>query len=388
MTKQKDSLYIKACVIANGIQDQQGDVITKKDIKKIFTNSLDVGFDINHDNIRQDGIYSLEQYISKSDEHLGNHIVPAGSWMTVLRVDNPDVQSMIRKQELRGVSITAYPEKGSVIKRSNSKVILYKDIRDKEKIHPKEISLVEKPSNMLPLEIMEYDDYISKSVKENNYMTNETEEEKIMKQSTINKLVDILQEVLSPSVQKAKDDPIEVNVEAEPAPSSTEEEVVEEETEEVDDPVTEEETDVNTEEEVETVEEESESTDDSTEETEEQVEESTDSTEEPVQKMMQPDPNMNMGGGTAEQAIVQIAQICAKVLQGQQQQQQPQQQGNGIMQSETHETTEPIKKGDQELTEKVTGKLDNVVSQSYVDRAYLFAKQTGRDPVTGEKLYT
>ena len=379
MTKQKDSLYVKACVIANGIQDQQGDVITKKDIKQIFTNSLDVGFDINHDNIRQDGIYSLEQYISKSDEQLGDHIVPAGSWMTVLRVDNPDVQSMIKKHELRGVSITAYPEKGSVIKRSNPKVILYKDIQEKDRIHPKEISLVERPSNMLPLEIMEYDDYISKSVKENNYMTNETEDEKIMKQSTINKLVDILQQVLTPSVQKGDEAPVEATINAEPEETTEPEPTVDEsEPEEVEEPVAEEE-----------VEEPVETEEETPEETEEETEESQDSDEESVQKMMQPDPNMGMGGSTADQAIVQIAQICAKVLQGQQQQQQqPPQQGNGIMQSEDPDPTEPIKKGETQLTEKATGKLDNVVSQDYIDRTYLFAKQTGRDPITGEKIYT
>ena len=53
MTSKKDSMYIKACVIANGLQDKQNDIISKKDIKRVFTNSLDVGFDINHDNIRK-----------------------------------------------------------------------------------------------------------------------------------------------------------------------------------------------------------------------------------------------------------------------------------------------------------------------------------------------
>lgn len=384
MTDQKQSLYIKACVIANGLQDQQGDVITKKDIKRIFTNSLDVGFDIDHDNIRQDGVYGLEQYISKSDEMLGNNRIPAGSWMTVIRVDNPNIQEMIKKHEINGVSITAYPEKGAVIKRSHPKVVLYKDVQEKDRIHPKEISLVKKPSNLLPLEVMEYTDYISKSIKENTYM-NETENEKISK-STTDRILDILQQLLPQHVQKEEVDPISATVTAKPENEETEveESPVEEETQESDETNPEEIVDnQSTESEEETPEDEKNIEKGSTEEEEEEVEETPEDDEESVQKMMQPTNMVDQQGGTAEQAIVQIAQICARVLQGQQQQQQP--QGTGIMQSEDPEPTEPIKK--QQLQDKVTGKLDNVVSQEYVDRAIIFAKQTGRDPVTGEKLY-
>lgn len=392
MTDQKESLYIKACVIANGLQDQQGDVITKQDIKRIFTNSLDVGFDIDHDNIRQEGVYGLEQYISKSVEMLGNKRVPAGSWMTVIRVDNPNVQEMIRKHEINGVSITAYPEKGTIVKRSHPKVVLYKDVQEKDKIHPKEISLVKKPSNLLPLEVMEYTDYISKSIKENTYM-NETENEQISK-STTDKILDILQQLLPQNIQKGEEDPISATVTATPEneEAEVEESPVEEETQESDETnpeeivdnstteVTEEEA---TEEGGETTEEGEETTEEGTSETEVEEETPEEEGEESVQKMMQPTNMVDQQGGTAEQAIVQIAQICARVLQGQQQQQQP--QSNGIMQSEDPEPTEPIKKS--QLQDKVTGKMDNVVSQDYVDRAVIFARQTGRDPVTGEKLY-
>jgi hypothetical protein len=375
---QKDSLYIKACVIANGLQDQQGDVITKQDIKRIFTNSIDVGFDLNHDNIRQGGVYSLEQYISKSAEKLGERVVPEGSWMTVIRIDNPEIKSMINKQEIKGVSITAYPEKGAVIKRSHPKVVLYKDILEKEKIHPKEISLVEKPSNLLPLEVMDYTEYISKSVKENTYM-NETETDKIMKQSTTDKILDILQQLLPNTVQKEE---IEPPVEQTGDPTSGTGESVEEEMPEQ----SEEETPEEIVDKTSTEEEETSNPEEETPEQSQTTEEEIEETEQPesVEKMMQPNEGMGMTGGSEYQAIVQIAQICARILQGQQQQQQPP-QNNGIMQSEDADPTEPIQKGSQ-LQDKVTGKLDNVVSQDYVDRAVIFAKQTGRDPYTGEKL--
>ena len=325
MTTQKDSLYIKACVIANGIQDQQGDVITKQDIKRIFTNGIDVGFDLDHDNIRKDGVYGLEQYISKSEEKLGNHIIPEGSWMTVIRIDNPEIQKMIQDNKINGVSITAYPEKGAIVKRSHPKVVLYKDIQEKDRIHPKEISLVEKPSNLLPLEVMDYTEYISKSIKENTYM-NETETEIIMKQSTTDKVLDILQRLLPSSVQKETvEDPIEATITATPeeTPEETLEETeqVEETTEEedeVDGKVTEEEEE---EEQPQQEEEEEASSEEEAEETPEE-DEGEAVEDESVQKMMQPDASMGMAGGTADQAIVQIAQICARVLQGQQQQQQ------------------------------------------------------------------
>ena len=54
--------------------------------------------------------------------------------MTVLRIDNPEVQDMIQKGDITGVSIIAYPEKGAVTSRHSNDRVLYKDIKEKDKI--------------------------------------------------------------------------------------------------------------------------------------------------------------------------------------------------------------------------------------------------------------
>lgn len=385
MTSKKDSMYIKACVIANGLQDKQNDIISKKDIKRVFTNSLDVGFDINHDNIRKEGIYSIENYISKSDEDLNGTIVPSGSWMTVLRIDNPEVQDMIQKGDITGVSIIAYPEKGAVTSRHSNDRVLYKDIKEKDKIHPKEISLVKNPANGLPLQVMTYDNYISKSM--NNWSDKMTED------STLNKLIDVLSSLrkgdkqnpvseTSTLIEKEEDD-TEVSLE-ELEPDKT--------------PLKDQEDMGETGEKEEEIE--------KTEDDNEVI--NTDTPGEVSKSMIPPqqDPQQQMGGG-AEQALVQIAQICAKFLQATQHtQMQPQQ--NQIMQSTDADPETLISKSSEEskedtsgsdgsgekleksgkVTEKVTKKFDDPiqVTESVNSMEELFCKQTGRDPYTFEKI--
>ena len=385
MTSKKDSMYIKACVIANGLQDKQNDIISKKDIKRVFTNSLDVGFDINHDSIRKEGIYSIENYISKSDEDLNGTIVPCGSWMTVLRIDNPEVQDMIQKGDITGVSITAYPEKGAVTSRHSEGGVLYKDIKEKDKIHPKEISLVKNPANGLPLQVMNYDNYISKSM--NNWSDKMTED------STLNKLIDVLS-----SLRKGdKQNPV--------SETST---PIEKEEEEIEVPIEEPEPDETPLKDQDDIGETGEKGEEieKTEDDKEIID--TDNPEEITKSMIPPqqDPQQQMGGG-AEQALVQIAQICAKFLQATQQtQMQPQQ--NQIMQSTDADPETPISKSSEEskedksgsdgsgekleksgkVTEKVTKKFDDPiqVTESVNSMEELFCKQTGRDPYTFEKI--
>ena len=163
LCKQK-ALYIKACVIANGITDSQGDTLQTTDIKKIFTsfNNQD-NFELNHNNIPINEVSLIENYINATDEKIGNLIVPRGSWLVVIRVDNPEIKKLILNNEIQGISLYNYV--GEKCKANLNGTVRYQDIIDKECIIPIFISFVEQGANGYPLHVMDYETYIQKSKK-------------------------------------------------------------------------------------------------------------------------------------------------------------------------------------------------------------------------------
>ena len=163
LCKQK-ALYIKACVIANGITDSQGDTLETTDIKKIFTsfNNQD-SFELNHNNIPINEVSLIENYINATDEKIGNLIVPRGSWLVVIRVDNPEIKKLILQNEIQGISLYNYV--GEKCKANLNGTIRYQDIIDKECVIPVFISFVEHGANGYPLHVMDYETYIQKSKK-------------------------------------------------------------------------------------------------------------------------------------------------------------------------------------------------------------------------------
>ena len=163
LCKQK-ALYIKACVIANGITDSQGDTLQTTDIKKIFTsfNNQD-NFELNHNNIPINEVSLIENYINATDEKIGNIIVPKGSWLVVIRVDNPEIKKLILNNEIQGISLYNYV--GEKCKANLNGTVRYQDIIDKECVIPVFISFVEQGANGYPLHVMDYETYIQKSKK-------------------------------------------------------------------------------------------------------------------------------------------------------------------------------------------------------------------------------
>ena len=163
LCKQK-ALYIKACVIANGITDSQGDTLETTDIKKIFTsfNNQD-NFELNHNNIPINEVSLIENYINATDEKIGNLIVPKGSWLVVIRVDNPEIKKLILNNEIQGISLYNYV--GEKCKANLNGTVRYQDIIDKECVIPVFISFVEQGANGYPLHVMDYETYIQKSKK-------------------------------------------------------------------------------------------------------------------------------------------------------------------------------------------------------------------------------
>lgn len=156
------ALYVKACIIANGVTDSQGDTLQTEDIKKIFTsfNNSD-NFEIYHNEIPIENVSLLENYIATADETIGTNIVPSGSWLAVIRVDNPDIQERLLKGEFKGVSLNN--KIATECKGSLTGAVRYQDVADAECVIPVYISFVEAGANGYGLHVMDYDAYIQKS---------------------------------------------------------------------------------------------------------------------------------------------------------------------------------------------------------------------------------
>lgn len=159
---KRRALYVKCCIIPNGLTDTQGDTLYSEDIKKIFTsfNNQD-NFEIYHEGLPLQEVSLLENYISTADESIGNRIAPAGSWNATVRVDNPDIQNGLLTSEFGGVSLNnriAPRCKGNL-----KGTIRYKDVADAECVVPLFISFVEHGANGFGLHVMDYDAFIKKS---------------------------------------------------------------------------------------------------------------------------------------------------------------------------------------------------------------------------------
>jgi hypothetical protein len=161
LCKQK-ALYVKCCIIPNGITDSQGDTLYAEDIKKIFTsfNNQD-NFEVYHNDLPIQEVSLLENYISTAYETIGTAVVPSGSWNAVIRVDNPEIKEALLTGEFKGVSLNnriAEPCKANLTGQ-----VRYQDVADAECIIPLLISFVEAGANGYGLHVMDYTAYIKKS---------------------------------------------------------------------------------------------------------------------------------------------------------------------------------------------------------------------------------
>ena len=161
LCKQK-ALYVKCCIIQNGVPDFHDDILNSEDIKKIFTTfNNQSSFEIYHNEIPITEVSLLENYISTSDEVIAETTVPAGSWNAVIRVDNPTIKEHLLNNDFGGVSLNNRVQTSCSTGLAGD--ITYADLRDAECVIPVYISFVEAPANNVGLHIMDYNVYIRKS---------------------------------------------------------------------------------------------------------------------------------------------------------------------------------------------------------------------------------
>lgn len=359
LCKQK-ALYVKCCIIANGITDSQGDTLYAEDIKKIFTsfNNQD-NFEIYHNGIPIEEVSLLENYISTADETLGTAIVPKGSWMAVVRVDNPDIKNGLLTDEFGGVSLNnriAPRCKGNL-----TGIVRYKDVADAECVIPLLISFVEGGANGYGLHVMDYDAYIKKS---KDVKVNENGGRKMDFKQFLNGLKSLIKEAEDtpeeevPAVEKedkAKED--------EPVETPTEEVPVEEETEEEkeeDEPAVKKEEESTAEEEEEpAIEKEDETAETASEEDEPVVVEKSEEDE------------------STDDFEAKVAAIVEKVLA---------EKLGDKKEDEADKVEEPAEEPVDEDTPKITKSEKVIVEVDNVPKQSNYFEISGRDPLTGKKI--
>ena len=326
---KKNALYVKACVIANGIADTDGDILNTQEIKEIFTsfNNQD-SFEVHHNDLPLQEVSLLENYISKTDETLGLMTIPAGSWMIVIRVDNPNIQERILQGEFGGVSLSNRVKSECSINLTGE--VRYKDLPKMDCVIPRFISFVDNPANRIGLHIYDYDTYIRKSKKEKPVMD-------------MKEFIDGLKALIS----KVEDEPAEAEVEKSDEDPKEEDDVVE------------------------TVEDENETSEEETpkikkEESEEEDESATE--EEATVEKEETDV-------TLEERVAKLEEQIAKLLDTEEE----------SADEETSENTVEEVEAEAEESPKIT-KSRKVIKTDAKIRTKNFYEIRGRDPVTGCKI--
>lgn len=210
--QKKDAVYVRGVVIACGMKDDQGDTAPNKEgIKKIFTNYLKQESDVQHSYISNFNVHQLENTITTNEIEINGQKVPTGSWIASHMVLNPAIIAMIREGKLNGYSLGAIGDAGLNENISfennflNKSSLMYKDLRDYEELNPFFISFVQKASNGFTWEVMDYNQFLSKSsIGENSdgdIMTNDTQTE--LKDEMVK--VSVVERLLQPFLNKASE---------------------------------------------------------------------------------------------------------------------------------------------------------------------------------------
>lgn len=357
LCKQR-ALYVKGCVIPNGITDSQGDTLYKEDIKKIFTtfNNQD-NFEVYHNDLAIPEVSLLENYISTADERIGNLIIPPGSWNCVIRVDNPEIQEGLLTGELGGLSLSN--RIADRCKANLHGIIRYQDVVDAECVIPIFISFVEGGANGYPLHVMDYDAYIQKS----DSVVIENKGAKYMAFNLLDGLKSLIQQAEAsekedeaPVVEKADETKKEEQVVDETTTTTEEEPAADDAT--VDENADEEKTIENEEDEEPTVEKAEETLPD-----------------EPVETPTATNNDDNVG---LEERVAALEKIVAELTATEEPETDEEVEEETVLEEEEGTSDED--------TPKITKSEKVVIPEQNVHKKTNYYEMAGRDPLTGKKI--
>lgn len=170
---KQNALFITGVVIACGEPDADGDILEKKDIKKLMSSYLSQKVDTNHDFLENYGVRVIENYTNKNTETIADQEVPPNSWICKMMIWDEQLKRDIRQKRLTGLSLASQPDGNSNdFKDVINKRHTYNDFNI-DNLTPSFISIVKNPANGYDLEYYSYDSYITKSKKENKLMSDD-----------------------------------------------------------------------------------------------------------------------------------------------------------------------------------------------------------------------
>lgn len=188
---KENSLFITGVVIANGVEDSDGDVLTKKEIKQLNSSYLSQNTDTNHDFLENYGVKIIENYISKVDETIGDKTVPAGSWICKMVIWDEKIKEQIRQGRINGLSLASQPDEDSISHEDTlNKRSTYSQFKNMDQLTPTFISLVKNPANGYNLDYYSYKTYVTKNKLETEVESVENENNAMG--NLANKLLDAL----------------------------------------------------------------------------------------------------------------------------------------------------------------------------------------------------
>lgn len=167
--------FVTGVILANGVPDDQDDVFTKQDIKKMFIKYLQHDTDTMHNYIRNEGVDLVANWITEIDREIKGKIAPEGSWMATFKVSNSELNKFLDDGTIGGFSLGSMPkelmtQKFWFLDQPIQDVHSFRDLPSIDDANPVFISFVKKGSNGYGLEIEKPNVYINKSSREDNKM--------------------------------------------------------------------------------------------------------------------------------------------------------------------------------------------------------------------------
>lgn len=196
---KKNAIYIEGVVIANGVKDSYGDILSKEDINKLMTSFVDKTVDTNHSFLEENGISIVKNYTTEKAKKIHGRDVPVGSWVSELMVWNEDIIKKIHTHSFNGLSLASVPNKLEDIKAFfGEPAPNYRDFKDKDDLTPLMISFVKEAGNGYEFDVYPYDVYIKRDKK--------LEDKKMTEENT--DMASVMKEMLSIIARSADKNPI------------------------------------------------------------------------------------------------------------------------------------------------------------------------------------
>lgn len=102
-----DTHYVTGVVYEPETDDTQGDFMTAEEIQKAAYWYMENGqnVDIQHSFQPFSGATTVESWVTKSDQKIGDQDIKKGTWMMTMKISDPDVFEAVQKGDITGFSM-------------------------------------------------------------------------------------------------------------------------------------------------------------------------------------------------------------------------------------------------------------------------------------------